>query len=106
MFSPTLPTLRRLAAGLDLSLVTIFASLEGTEVEGVRETLDLLATRTASERALGLAMLRTFFDSIDRLRDEGRGSLGASDESPAPDPFETTERHAGVRQFRSRDGSG
>lgn len=94
-FAPSLPTLRKLAAGLDLSLVTIFETLEGGEVEGARETLDLLSTRTPSERALGLAMLRSFFDALDRLRDQ---SPRDRDESPVLDPVENTERPAGLRK--------
>ncbi len=103
VFAPTLPTLRKVAVGLDLSLVTIFEALEGGEVEGWRETLDLLSTRTPSERVLGLAMLRSFFDALDRMRDEGRGDR---DESPVSDAVENRERHAGVRQCKSRDGTG
>ncbi len=67
-FSPTLDTLRKLCAGLDLMLSTLFESLElGGARNESRELADLLATRTPRELVLATRVLRALFAELDAV---------------------------------------
>jgi transcriptional regulator with XRE-family HTH domain len=69
-FSPSLQTLRKLAAGLDLNLGTIFTAFELRDVQRDQEIVDLLATRSPYDLDRALRVLVVFFDAIDERTDE------------------------------------
>jgi transcriptional regulator with XRE-family HTH domain len=64
-FSPSLETLTKICAGLDLRLSTLFESYELGARNEARELIDLLATRSAREIALATRVLRALFDELD-----------------------------------------
>lgn len=68
-FSPSLVTLTKVCRGLELERSTLFEAFELRERSAAeREVLDLLSTRSDADVELGLAMLRTIFDQLDRSR--------------------------------------
>jgi transcriptional regulator with XRE-family HTH domain len=66
-FSPSLDTLRKLCAGLDLMLSTLFESYELGERNEARELIDMLATRGPRELVLATRVLRALFDELDGI---------------------------------------
>jgi transcriptional regulator with XRE-family HTH domain len=71
-FSPSLETLNKLCAGLDILLSTLFESYElGVRSES-RELIDLLATRTPRELVLATRVLRTLFAELDEIAAEAK----------------------------------
>jgi transcriptional regulator with XRE-family HTH domain len=60
-FAPSLTTLGKLAAGLDLSLATLFAGLEDSPRVEVQEVGDLLARRSPREVRMVARILRAMF---------------------------------------------
>jgi transcriptional regulator with XRE-family HTH domain len=87
-FSPSLQTLRKLAAGLDLNLGTIFTAFELRDVQRDQEIVDLLATRSPYDLDRALRVLVVFFDAIDERTDaepvEGEpADAELSDEEPS-----------------------
>jgi transcriptional regulator with XRE-family HTH domain len=60
-YSPSLDTLTKLAAGLDLRLSSLFALLEQEPDADARELADLLAMLTRDERATAGRVLRALF---------------------------------------------
>ncbi len=66
-FSPSLETLRKLCAGLDLMLSTLFESFEIGVRNESRELVDLLATRSPRELVLATRVLRALFDELDGI---------------------------------------
>lgn len=69
-FSPSLDTLRKLCAGLDLMLSTLFESYELGARNEARELIDLLASRGPRELMLATRVLRALFDELDGLAAE------------------------------------
>ena len=68
-FSPSLDTITKLCAGLDLQLTTFFKVLElEAGAEPAQELRDLIARQPAELQALALTMLRELFALIDRNR--------------------------------------
>lgn len=61
-FSPSLETVRKLAVGLDLSLLTLFQGLDGERRDPVQELCDFLSRRSAREVKLAWRVLRAMFD--------------------------------------------
>lgn len=59
--SPSLSTLGRLAAGLDLSLPTLFDALQRERRDDVAELCDFLATRSRREVQLAARLVRVLF---------------------------------------------
>jgi transcriptional regulator with XRE-family HTH domain len=66
-FSPSLDTLTKLCAGLQIARSTLFESYELGESDLTREVVDLLLTRSPREIELALRMLRSLFGDIDAL---------------------------------------
>lgn len=64
-FSPSLETLRKLCAGLDLQLSTLFEAFELGARNESRELGDLLAFRSPRELALATRVLRALFEGLD-----------------------------------------
>lgn len=65
-FSPSVDTMRKIAAGLSISLATLFDSFEtGSRTD--KELMDLIAQRTDSERAMAVRVLQAMFDELDGL---------------------------------------
>ncbi len=71
-FSPSLDTLRKLCAGFDLRLSTLFESFELNYHDPCRELIDLLSTRRPAEIKLITAIVRTVLDGLDGLGGEQR----------------------------------
>jgi transcriptional regulator with XRE-family HTH domain len=98
-FSPSLDTLRKLVAGLDISLTTLFEGYEMCERNPARELIDLIAGRAPWLLALATRMLRTLFDGLagmeapDDKRTE-RGAVGPWD--GVPDDVEESDDGAEV----------
>lgn len=61
-FSPTLDTLRKLSTGLDVSLHTLFESVEADRSSKVSEISDFLARRSSRELRLAWKVIRAMFD--------------------------------------------
>lgn len=60
--SPSLSTLGKLAAGLDLSLRTLFDTFERERRDEVAELCDFLATRSRREVLLATRLVRALFE--------------------------------------------
>lgn len=69
-FSPSLDTLRKLCAGLDLMLSTLFESYELGARNEARELIDLLSSRGPRELVLATRVLRALFDELDGITAE------------------------------------
>lgn len=69
-FSPSLDTLRKLCAGLDLMLSTLFESYELGARNEARELIDLLSSRGSRELVLATRVLRALFDELDGITAE------------------------------------
>ena len=67
-FSPSLDTLRKLGAGLDIQLSTLFESFELGERNEHRELIDLVVSRSLGDVRLAARVLRVLFDSLESLR--------------------------------------
>lgn len=61
-FSPSLNTLSALAKGLEISLSTLFESLDRGHRDDVTEIADLLATRSPKEVRLAWRVVRALFN--------------------------------------------
>lgn len=72
-FSPSLDTLRKLCAGLDLQLHTLFESFELGDRDVTRELRDLILTRRPREIRLACKLLRALFDELDGEGEDGEG---------------------------------
>jgi transcriptional regulator with XRE-family HTH domain len=66
-FSPSLDTLTKLCAGLEITRSTLFESFELADSDLKRELLDLLATRSDHEIKMALNLVRAMLDSLDGL---------------------------------------
>ena len=66
-FSPSLDTLTKLCAGLQLARSTLFECYELGESDQTREIVDLLLTRSSNEIKLAVRVLRNLLDSMDDL---------------------------------------
>lgn len=60
--SPTLDTLRKLANGLDVSLFTLFQTLEGDRSDRVSEICDFLNRRNGDEVRLAWKVIFAMFE--------------------------------------------
>jgi len=69
-FSPSLETLRKLCAGLELLLSTLFESFELGVRNESRELIDLIACRTPRELTLATQVLRALFAELDAMAAE------------------------------------
>jgi transcriptional regulator with XRE-family HTH domain len=94
-FSPSLDTLRKLVAGLDITLTTLFEGYEMCERNGARELIDLIAGRAPWLLALATRMLRTLFDGLAGVA-ESTGSVPTSLIGPPPDPDDGEESDDGA----------
>lgn len=61
--SPSLDTLSKLAAGLDISLRTLFETFERERRDDVAELCDFLATRSRREVLLAARLVRALFEN-------------------------------------------
>jgi transcriptional regulator with XRE-family HTH domain len=84
-FSPSLDTLRKLCAGLDLMLSTLFESYELGSRNEARELIDLLATRGPRELMLATRVLRALFDELDGITAEASAELEPQEPEPEDD---------------------
>jgi transcriptional regulator with XRE-family HTH domain len=66
-FSPSLETLYKACAGLDIKLSTLFEAFELGARNETRELIDLIATRSPRELVLATRVLQTLFTEIDDL---------------------------------------
>lgn len=64
-FSPSLDTLRKLSAGFDLRLTTLFESFECGARDEQRELLDLVSLRGARELQVAIDVMRALFAAVD-----------------------------------------
>jgi transcriptional regulator with XRE-family HTH domain len=71
-FSPSLDTLIKLCAGLDIKLSTLFEAYELGVRNESRELLDLIATRSPRELVLAMRVLQTLFNELDEIADEAK----------------------------------
>ena len=62
VFSPSLETLGKLAAGLDVSLKTLFHSFERERPDQVAEICDFLAERSGREVRLAWRVIQAMFE--------------------------------------------
>ncbi len=83
-FSPSLDTLTKLCAGLQLLRSTLFESFELGESDLKRELIDLLSTRAPREINLATRVLRTLFDDLDGLAPALEDGEIDDDEEPTP----------------------
>jgi len=60
--SPTITTVRKLCAGLDLSLATFFASHETDRRDEIAELGDFLRTRSPREQRRACRVIRALFE--------------------------------------------
>lgn len=60
--SPSLMTLVKLAAGLTMSLSSIFAGVEGEDGEHTRQLVDLVSSRSEAQQRQALRLIRALFD--------------------------------------------
>jgi len=60
--SPSLMTLAKLAAGLTMSLSSIFAGVEGERGEYIRQLVDLVASRDEVQQRQALRVIRAMFE--------------------------------------------
>lgn len=63
--SPSLMTLTKLSAGLALSLSSIFAAIEETPGEDLRQLVDLVATMDVREQRRAIRIIRALLDEPD-----------------------------------------
>jgi transcriptional regulator with XRE-family HTH domain len=66
-FSPSLETLGKLCAGLDLLMSTLFDSLELAETNGCKTLVDLVASRSPQEVIFILGVVRAVINEMDRV---------------------------------------
>ena len=71
-FSPSLDTLSKLCAGLDLRLSTLFESFELGETDECRELIDLVVTRRPGDVRFVASVTRVLLDKLD---EEERGHV-------------------------------
>ena len=67
-FSPSLETLRKLCAGLNLRLSSMFEAFELGTRDETRELIDLLLCRSPREIVLATRVLRALFDELDEMK--------------------------------------
>ena len=65
-FSPTLGTIRKIATGLNVSLKTLFTSLQRKRRDIVEEICDYLAEKSRREVGLAWRVIRAMFKEPDR----------------------------------------
>ena len=80
-FSPSLDTLRKLCAGLDLLLSTLFDSYELGETRKAADLMDLVSVRSDTEIKLLTSLARTLFGQIDEI--------GKAEDDDEPDDAES-----------------
>ena len=71
-FSPSLDTLTKVGAGMNLRLSTMFESCELGTTTSSRELADLIASRSRRDLDLAARVLRTIFDELDMRATELR----------------------------------
>lgn len=67
-FSPSLETLRKLCAGLDLRLSTLFEAFEVGTCDETRELIDLVICRSTFEVALATRIFRALYYGLDSAK--------------------------------------
>ena len=88
-FSPSLDTLRKLCAGLDLFLSTLFEGYELGEARKAADLIDLVSTRSDAHVKFGTSVLRKLFDELDALEQDD----GDPDDDDLPEPDDDHEDH-------------
>jgi transcriptional regulator with XRE-family HTH domain len=83
-FSPSLLTLRKLCAGLDLNLSTLFAGYELHGADAQAALLDLVSGRESADMHVVLEVVGALLSALDEQRAAGRSS--ALDAGPDPPP--------------------
>jgi transcriptional regulator with XRE-family HTH domain len=73
-FSPSLDTLRKLSAGLDLLLSTLFEGYELGVSRKAAELIDLVSSRAEPHVKLATSMVRNLFAELDALEQTEQGA--------------------------------
>jgi transcriptional regulator with XRE-family HTH domain len=98
-FSPSLDTLNKVCAGLQLEVGTLFESFKLGARNESRELVDLVATRSLKDVRLATRVMRSLFIELDRIAAEMDRD---AEEAERHQPFESAERDRKDRQRRQQ----